>query len=43
MYASGRVSGKVRYGRLVIEEGGQLSGDVQLASALGKGLAVALG
>ena len=43
VYASGRVTGKVRYGRLVIEEGGQLSGDVQLASAPVKGLAVALG
>ncbi len=43
VYASGRVTGKVRYGKLVIEEGGQLSGDVQLASAPVKGLAVALG
>ncbi len=43
VYASGRVTGKVRYGKLVIEEGGQLSGDVQLASATVKGLAVALG
>lgn len=29
IYASGRVTGKIRYGKLVIEEGGQLSGDVQ--------------
>ncbi len=43
VYSSGRVTGKVRYGKLVIEEGGQLSGDVQLASATVKGLAVALG
>ena len=43
VYASGRVTGKVRYGKLVIEEGGQLSGDVQLASATVKGLAVAVG
>lgn len=42
VHASGRVSGKVRYGRLVIEEGGQLSGDVQLSSAAVKGLAVAM-
>lgn len=41
VHASGRVSGKVRYGRLVIEEGGQLSGDVQLSPASVKGLAVA--
>lgn len=45
VYSSGRVTGKVRYGKLVIEEGGQLSGDVQLASASVpvKGLTVALG
>ncbi len=42
VHASGRVSGKVRYGRLVIEEGGQLSGDVQLSSAAVKGLTVAM-
>ncbi len=43
VYASGRVTGKVRYGKLVIEEGGQLSGDVQLASTPVRGLVVALG
>lgn len=42
VHASGRVSGKVRYGRLVIEEGGQLSGDVQLSTAAVKGLSVAM-
>lgn len=42
VHASRRVSGKVRYGRLVIEEGGQLSGDVQLSSATVKGLNVAM-
>jgi hypothetical protein len=36
------VTGKVRYGRLVIEEGGQLSGDVQLSSPAVKGLSVAM-
>lgn len=30
IYATGKVSGKIRYGKLVIEEGGQLSGDVQV-------------
>lgn len=30
IHPSGRVSGKVRYGKLVIEEGGQLTGDVAL-------------
>ncbi len=43
VYASGRVNGKVRYGKLVIEEGGQLSGDVQLSGATAKGLTVAAG
>ena len=31
--STGRVSGKIRYGKLVIEEGGELSGDVQVATA----------
>ncbi len=30
IFSTGRVSGKIRYGKLVIEEGGQLSGDVQM-------------
>ena len=30
IYASGKVSGKIRYGKLVIEEGGHISGDVQV-------------
>ena len=33
IHATGRVSGKIRYGKLVIEEGGQLSGDIQVGSA----------
>jgi cytoskeletal protein CcmA (bactofilin family) len=33
IYATGKVSGKVRYGKVVIEEGGQLSGDVQVGTA----------
>jgi cytoskeletal protein CcmA (bactofilin family) len=28
IHATGRVSGTIRYGNLVVEEGGQLSGDV---------------
>lgn len=43
VYASGRVTGKVRYGKLVIEEGGQLTGDVQLSAPAAKGLTVAAG
>ena len=29
IYATGKVTGKVRYGKVVIEEGGQLSGEVE--------------
>lgn len=43
IYSTGKVSGKVRYGKVVIEEGGQLSGDIQVGTtnASGKGLSVA--
>ena len=33
IYATGKVVGKIRYGKLVIEEGGQISGDIQVGSA----------
>ncbi len=33
IYATGRVNGKIRYGKLVIEEGAQLSGEVQFGLA----------
>ncbi|HEX7641316.1 MAG TPA: polymer-forming cytoskeletal protein [Burkholderiaceae bacterium] len=33
IFSNGKVSGKIRYGKLVIEEGGQLSGDVQMDSS----------
>lgn len=29
IYATGKVTGKIRYGKVVIEEGGQLTGDIQ--------------
>jgi cytoskeletal protein CcmA (bactofilin family) len=32
IYATGRVTGKIRYGKLVIEEGGQISGDIQFGA-----------
>ncbi len=35
IYATGRVTGKIRYGKLVIEEGGQLSGDIQFGAQHG--------
>ena len=38
IHAGGRVSGKIRYGKILIEEGGELSGDVQSLSAAGKEL-----
>lgn len=42
IYATGKVSGKIRYGKVVIEEGGQLSGDVQVGAAgAARGLSVA--
>ncbi len=30
IHATGRVTGKIQYGKLVIEEGGQLNGEVQM-------------
>ncbi|MEX1167200.1 MAG: polymer-forming cytoskeletal protein, partial [Hydrogenophaga sp.] len=35
IYASGKVTGKIRYGKVVIEEGGQLSGDIECTVANG--------
>jgi cytoskeletal protein CcmA (bactofilin family) len=32
IYSTGKVSGKIRYGKVVIEEGGQLAGDVQVGA-----------
>ena len=32
LLATGRVSGKIRYGKVVIEEGGQLVGEVQVGT-----------
>ena len=34
IYSTGRVSGKIRYGKVVIEEGGQLMGDIQFGAAI---------
>ena len=33
IYATGKVTGKVRYGKLVVEEGGQLTGEVAFGTA----------
>lgn len=35
IFATGKVTGKVSYGKLVIEEGGQISGDIQFGAASG--------
>jgi cytoskeletal protein CcmA (bactofilin family) len=32
IYAQGKVNGTIRYGKVIIEEGGQLSGDVQFGT-----------
>ena len=33
IYATGKVTGRVRYGKIVIEEGGQLSGEIDSGTA----------
>lgn len=35
IFATGKVTGKIRYGKLVIEEGGQLSGEVEFGAGNG--------
>lgn len=35
IYATGKVTGKIRYGKLVVEEGGQLSGEIMFGAATG--------
>ncbi|GAC1606392.1 MAG: hypothetical protein NVS3B2_13830 [Ramlibacter sp.] len=33
IYSTGKVTGKIRYGKVVIEEGGQLSGEIEFGTA----------
>jgi cytoskeletal protein CcmA (bactofilin family) len=33
IYSTGRVTGKIRYGKIIVEEGGQLSGEIQFGAA----------
>ncbi|RDI28814.1 bactofilin family protein [Pseudacidovorax intermedius] len=33
IHATGKVSGKIRYGKIVIEEGGQLSGEISVGTS----------
>lgn len=42
IYATGKVTGKIRYGKLVIEEGGQLAGEI-LFGAVGNSKAAVMG
>ena len=41
IFATGKVTGKIRYGKLVVEEGGQLSGDIEVGTGANKGAAAA--
>ena len=42
IYSTGKVTGKIRYGKVVIEEGGQLSGEIESGTrAVDKSLRVA--
>jgi cytoskeletal protein CcmA (bactofilin family) len=36
IYSTGKVTGKIRYGKVVIEEGGQLSGEIEFGTAPGR-------
>ena len=36
IHASGRVSGKIRYGKMLVQEGGEMSGDVASITARGR-------
>jgi cytoskeletal protein CcmA (bactofilin family) len=40
IYSTGKVNGKIRYGKLVVEEGGQLAGEIE--SGIGTGSSSAL-
>jgi cytoskeletal protein CcmA (bactofilin family) len=40
IYSTGKVTGRVRYGKVVIEEGGQLSGEVEFGTASSRPAAV---
>jgi cytoskeletal protein CcmA (bactofilin family) len=36
IHASGRVSGKIRYGKMLVQEGGEMSGDIGAITAAGE-------
>ena len=37
IFSTGKVTGKIRYGKIVIEEGGQLSGEITFGTGKGSG------
>src|SRR6187402_1722098 len=41
IYATGKVTGRIRYGKVVIEEGGQLSGEIEFGTAVQRPLIAA--
>ena len=41
IYSTGKVTGTIRYGKLVVEEGGQLSGEIQFGASGSKPAAMA--
>ena len=41
IYSTGKVTGRVRYGKVVIEEGGQLSGEIESGTSPQRGAAAA--
>jgi cytoskeletal protein CcmA (bactofilin family) len=43
IYATGKVTGTIRYGKLVVEEGAQLSGDIAFGTHSPSGKPPALG
>ena len=41
IHASGRVSGKIRYGKMLVQEGGEMSGDIAALTEAGQLTAIA--
>ena len=35
IHSTGKVTGKIRYGKIVVEEGGQLSGEISFGTSTG--------
>ena len=39
IHSTGKVTGKIRYGKIVVEEGGQLSGEISFGTSASSGSA----